>query len=112
MTAVTAHSANEGSFGNATDFTDIGMIMNDSGVYDENNNNNFDLAVRANLSGVDKLRFLTDFYKPSGVLHMTYCNTDQVFGRWTNEPRLLVFATNSYCQTGRRAFYFGSSLVN
>lgn len=63
MTAVTAHSANEGSFGNATDFTDVGMIMNDSGVYDENNNNNFDLAVRANLSGVDKLRFLTDFYR-------------------------------------------------
>ena len=64
VTAETAVVANEGSFSNATDLIDVGRVVNYSVVNDANNPNDFGLAVGANLSDVDKLRFLTDFYTP------------------------------------------------
>src|SRR6218665_2524040 len=62
VTAETAVVANEGPFSNATDLIDVGGVVNYSVVNDANNPNNFGLAVGANLSDVDKLRFLADFY--------------------------------------------------
>src|SRR6218665_1603401 len=64
VTAETAVVANEGSFCNATDLIVVGGVVNYSVVNDANNPNDFGLAVGANLSDVDKLRFLTDFYAP------------------------------------------------
>src|SRR6218665_1958249 len=78
VTAETAVVANEGSFSNATDLIDVGGVVNYSVVNNANNPNDSGLAVGANLSDVDKLRFLADFYTPRSLtLHVAYSDTDR-----------------------------------
>jgi hypothetical protein len=57
-----ASAASEGTLVNSGDVTDANTY--DSVKNDENNPNDFGLAVGEKLSDVDKLRFLTNFYTP------------------------------------------------